>query len=104
MTAAPAADGSDWRLLLPLGAFFVLFFAAPLLVLFLVSLSDGLALNTFSPAHYAKFPGEVAFELLNEPKDAATTVVLNPIYAEAIRVIRETNPRRVIFVGPGKWN
>ena len=55
-------------------------------------------------AHYAKFPDEVAFELLNEPKDAATTVVLNPIYAEAIRVIRETNPRRVIFVGPGKWN
>jgi len=55
-------------------------------------------------AHYAKFPDDVAFELLNEPKDAATTVVMNPIYAEAIRVIRETNPRRVIFVGPGKWN
>ena len=55
-------------------------------------------------AHYAKSPDDVAFELLNEPKDAATTVVLNPIYAEAIRVIRETNPRRVIFVGPGKWN
>ena len=62
MTAAPAADGSDWRLLLPLGAFFVLFFAAPLVVLFLVSLSDGLAFNTFSPAHYAKFLGD-AFSL-----------------------------------------
>jgi endoglucanase len=55
-------------------------------------------------AHYAKSPDDVAFELLNEPKDAATTVAMNPIYAEAIRVIRETNPRRVIFVGPGKWN
>jgi endoglucanase len=55
-------------------------------------------------AHYSKFPDDVAFELLNEPKDAATTVVINPIYAEAIRVIRETNPRRVLFVGPGKWN
>jgi endoglucanase len=55
-------------------------------------------------AHYANFPDAVAFELLNEPKDAATTVVMNPIYAEAIRVIRESNPRRVIFVGPGKWN
>ena len=52
----------------------------------------------------AKFPDDVAFELLNEPKDAATTAAMNPIYAEAIRVIRETNPRRVIFVGPGKWN
>jgi len=58
VTAAPAAAGSEWRLLLPLGAFFVLFFAAPLVVLFLVSLSDGLAFNTFSPAHYAKFLGD----------------------------------------------
>ena len=54
--------------------------------------------------HYAKLPDRVAFELLNEPKDAATTGVLNPIYADAIRVIRKTNPRRAIFVGPGKWN
>ena len=54
--------------------------------------------------HYAKFPDNVAFELLNEPKDQATTVVLNPIYAEAIKEIRQTNPRRAIFVGPGKWN
>ena len=42
--------------------------------------------------------------MLNEPKDQATTVVLNPIYAEAIKEIRRTNPRRTIFVGPGKWN
>ena len=42
--------------------------------------------------------------MLNEPKDQATTVVLNPIYAEAIKEIRQTNPRRAIFVGPGKWN
>jgi endoglucanase len=54
--------------------------------------------------HYAGHPDSVAFELLNEPKDAATTVVLNPIYAELIRQIRVTNPRRTIFLGPGKWN
>jgi endoglucanase len=54
--------------------------------------------------HYREFPTTVAFELLNEPKDAATTAVLNPIYAEAIRLIRQTNPTRPIFVGPGKWN
>ena len=59
MTAAPAADGPEWRLLLPLGAFFVLFFAAPLLVLILVSLSDGLALKNFTLAHYARFLGDV---------------------------------------------
>ena len=55
-------------------------------------------------AHYANSPDALAFELLNEPKDAAKTSVLNPIYARAIKLIRETNPRRAIFVGPGKWN
>jgi endoglucanase len=54
--------------------------------------------------HYASLPAAVAFELLNEPKDAATTPVLNPIYAEAIRQIRRTNPERTIFVGPSRWN
>jgi endoglucanase len=54
--------------------------------------------------HYAQSPAGVAFELLNEPKDKATTTLLNPIYAEVIREIRKTNPTRVIFVGPGKWN
>ena len=53
---------------------------------------------------YAKRPETVAFELLNEPKDAATTPVLNPIYAELISQIRKTNPTRPIFLGPGLWN
>lgn len=55
-------------------------------------------------AHYAKFTNTLAFELLNEPKDAATTLKLNPIFAQAITEIRKTNPNRTIFVGPGKWN
>jgi len=55
-------------------------------------------------AHYAAFPQTVAFELLNEPKDAATTTAINPIFAEAIRQIRQSNPSRTVFVGPGKWN
>ncbi len=54
--------------------------------------------------HYATAPDGVAFELLNEPKDAATTVVINPIYAKAIATIRQSNPRRTIFAGPGRWN
>ncbi len=54
--------------------------------------------------HYADQPDLVAFELLNEPKDAATTEVLNPVFAEAIKLIRKTNPRRTIFVATGKWN
>jgi endoglucanase len=55
-------------------------------------------------AHYRKFPGQLAFELLNEPKDAATTAVMNPVYAQAIAEIRQTNPSRTIFAGPGHWN
>lgn len=54
--------------------------------------------------HYAHFPETVAFELINEPKDAATTTMLGPIYAQVIREIRKTNPRRTIFLGPGRWN
>jgi endoglucanase len=55
-------------------------------------------------AHYARAPEGLAFELLNEPKDAATTEVINPIYAEAIHAIRRISPGRTIFVGPGRWN
>ncbi|APW61403.1 glycoside hydrolase family 5 protein [Paludisphaera borealis] len=55
-------------------------------------------------AHYANRPETLAFELLNESKDAATTEVINPIFAEAIREIRQTNPDRTIVVGPGRWN
>jgi endoglucanase len=55
-------------------------------------------------AHYATAPETVAFELLNEPNGAATTSVLNPIYAETIRQIRQTNPNRTIFVGPSQYN
>ena len=54
--------------------------------------------------HYANHPNRLGFELLNEPMASATTEVINPIYAEAIRIIRQSNPRRTIFVGPGKWN
>jgi endoglucanase len=54
--------------------------------------------------HYARSPDGLAFELLNEPKDAATTEVINPIFAETIRLIRRTNPNRTILLGPGKWN
>jgi len=54
--------------------------------------------------HYADYPPGLAFELLNEPKDAATTEVLAPIYAGVIEQIRASNPRRTLFVGPGRFN
>jgi endoglucanase len=54
-------------------------------------------------AHYEKYPQQLAFELDNEPHENATTVLMNPIYARAIAEIRQTNPRRTIFVEPGGW-
>ena len=55
-------------------------------------------------SRYASAPNGLAFELLNEPRDKATTQVMNAIYARVIDEIRKTNPERTIFVGPGKWN
>ncbi len=43
------------------------------------------------------------FELLNEPCGALTTAAANPIYRKTIRLIRRTNPDRLIFVSPGQW-
>lgn len=54
--------------------------------------------------HYAGTSKRLAFELINEPKDAATTEVLNPIYSAAVGVIRKSNPDRVIILGPSRWN
>ena len=54
-------------------------------------------------AHYRNFSDRLAFELDNEPHEAATTSVVNPIYAKAISEIRKTNPGRTIFVEPGNW-
>ncbi len=54
--------------------------------------------------HYASAPEGLAFDLLNEPKDAATTEVINPIFAEAIQEIRRIDAKRTIFAGAGRWN
>ena len=54
-------------------------------------------------AHYKNFDKRLAFELDNEPHGNAKTVLMNPIYAQAIAEIRKTNPRRTLFVEPGKW-
>ena len=54
-------------------------------------------------AHYKNYPPQLAFELDNEPNGNATTALMNPIYARAITEIRQSNPKRTIFVEPGDW-
>lgn len=59
---APAGEGREWRLVLPLALFFLLFFAAPLAVLVGVSFFAEPELRTLSAAQYARFLGD-AFTL-----------------------------------------
>jgi putative spermidine/putrescine transport system permease protein len=58
-TAAPptlaTVTAYELRLAWPLGAFFMLFFAAPLILLFFVSLYADTAMTTFGLTQYAKF-------------------------------------------------
>ncbi len=54
--------------------------------------------------HYRGYPDTLAFELLNEPHSQLTADRWNAMLADAIAVIRKTNPKRRIVVGPVGWN
>ncbi len=54
-------------------------------------------------ARYAGRPSEVAFEILNEPNGALTPPIVNEITAEALRIIREKNPTRLVFANSYFW-
>lgn len=61
---------SESRLVLPLAALFAACFVAPLIVLIMLSLSEGISVKTFTIAHYAKFFGDpfnysILFETLS---------------------------------------
>lgn len=53
--------------------------------------------------HFKSWPPELFLELLNEPRDALTTEVANPIFADAIAAIHRVDPERIVFVSPGNW-
>jgi endoglucanase len=54
--------------------------------------------------HYLNAPEEVMFELLNEPMNTLSSTSWNEFAADAIEVVRRSNPKRTIVVGPGNWN
>ncbi len=54
-------------------------------------------------ARYATRPPTVAFEILNEPNDKLEPSLLNELTAEAIQVIRKTNPTRIIMADSYFW-
>jgi endoglucanase len=54
-------------------------------------------------ARYANRPPSVAFEILNEPNGALEPKLLNELTAEALRIIREKNPTRIVFADSYFW-
>jgi endoglucanase len=54
--------------------------------------------------HYGNHPNTLCFEILNEPTNKVTTEIWNRVQNKAIRLIRQTNPNRIIFVAPLGWN
>jgi len=54
-------------------------------------------------SHYKNYSGDLFFELLNEPNSLLTSDLWNQYLQEAIAAIRQTNPGRIIIVGPANW-
>lgn len=53
---------------------------------------------------YQDYPRELVFEILNEPHANLTSIQWNDLLLRAMTVIRESNPDRVVIIGPGEWN
>ena len=54
--------------------------------------------------HFQNAPTGVSFEILNEPNGKMTPELWNQYLAEALAVIRESNPMRTVIIGPAFWN
>jgi len=62
-----------------------------------------LAFWTQIAQRYRKSPSTVLFEILNEP-NGKMDAEWNALLADALAVIRKTNPTRNVVIGPAFWN
>ena len=53
---------------------------------------------------YKNAPNSVLFELLNEPHAPLDAARWNAMLTKLIPVVRATNPRRTLVIGPTQWN
>lgn len=53
--------------------------------------------------HFKSWPPGLFLELLNEPNNALTTEVANPIYQKTISAIHRVDATRIIVLSPGAW-
>ncbi len=54
--------------------------------------------------HYRDRPQSVLFEFLNEPCKQLNDEKWNRLITEILKIVRKTNPNRVIVIGPANWN
>jgi endoglucanase len=54
--------------------------------------------------HCQGAPPEVMFEILNEPNQKLTPEMWNGLLKEALAIIRQNHPNRIVIVGPAFWN
>lgn len=53
---------------------------------------------------YKDAPSSVLFELMNEPNKAITPALWNSMIPELLSVVRKTNPKRWVVIGPANSN
>ncbi|MEM7539868.1 MAG: cellulase family glycosylhydrolase, partial [Chloroflexota bacterium] len=53
---------------------------------------------------YQDAPDSVYFELLNEPNSILGASKWNRLLADALAIVRESNPVRIVIIGPVHWN
>jgi endoglucanase len=54
--------------------------------------------------HYKDAPNSVVFELLNEPNTQLTPAAWNALLKDLLAIVRKTNPRRNVVIGPSCEN
>lgn len=54
--------------------------------------------------HYKDYPDELYFEILNEPHGDFDAATWNQFAREALAIIRQENPYRMVVIGPVSWN
>jgi endoglucanase len=55
-------------------------------------------------AHYQAYSPDLYFEILNEPHDKLDAKHWNRLLVSALDIIRDTNPERMVIIGPPEWN
>jgi len=54
--------------------------------------------------HYEDYPPALLFEPMNEPNGTLDALLWNSIAADAVQVIRKSNPERNLVIGGASWN